>query len=268
MGDEMVNKNTPLMRQRLYAMLEPSARSGQGLSLFNRIIIGVILFASVVAILETEAALQGVFSEAFWTIELLIVIVFSFEYVARLYAAGEDPRYVGFVGRLRYMVSVWSIIDLLAIIPFIVTAGAGNTFVIRILKLLRLLRLARLGRFSRSWLFLSDAIYARRFELILSVTVALVIMLISSAFLYLFEARTQPDAFGSIPRAFWWSIATLTTVGYGDVTPMTLLGKIFAGMTAIAGVGLVAMPAGILASAFTDALEKQRHPSKAQDANK
>jgi voltage-gated potassium channel len=80
----------------------------------------------------------------------------------------------------------------------------------------------------------------------------------SSSLLYLVEAEAQPDAFGSLPRALWWSIATLTTVGYGDVTPITVLGKLFAGVTAIAGIGLIAMPTGVLAAAFSDALQRKR----------
>jgi len=222
----------------------------------------LIILAAVVAILETEETLRGAMPEVFWIAELFIVMVFSIEYLARVYAAGEDPRYSGFRGRLRFITSWWAIVDLLAILPFILTGGAYNSFIIRLLKLLRLLRVARVGRFSQAWVSLSDAIYGRRFELALSGAVAFLIMLISSAFLYVLEGDTQPDAFGSIPRALWWSVATLTTVGYGDVTPVTVMGRIFAGLTAIAGIGLIAMPTGILAAAFSEAMQNRKELAK------
>lgn len=100
------------------------------------------------------------------------------------------------------------------------------------------------------------------YELLLSVGVAGLLLLLSSAFLYAVEAAAQPEAFGSVPRALWWSIATLTTVGYGDVTPITALGKLFAGITAVAGIGLIAMPTGILAAAFSDAFQKKDAPEE------
>jgi voltage-gated potassium channel len=250
------------LREFLYRNLEPAAQAEGGLSHFNRVIVWLIIFASVVAILETEDTLRGAMPGVFWIAEFFIVMVFSIEYLARVYAAGEQPRYSGVRGRLRYMLSWWAIVDLLAILPFILTGGTYNSFIIRLLKLLRLLRVARVGRFSQAWVSLSDAIYGRRFELALSGTVAFLIMLISSAFLYVFEADTQPEAFGSIPRAFWWSVATLTTVGYGDVTPVTVLGRIFAGFTAVAGIGLIAMPTGILAAAFSEAMRKRNELAK------
>jgi len=257
-----VSRSSSQLREFLYRNLEPSARPEGGLSLFNRVIVWLIILAAVVAILETEETLRGAMPEVFWIAELFIVMVFSIEYLARVYAAGEDPRYSGFRGRLRFITSWWAIVDLLAILPFILTGGAYNSFIIRLLKLLRLLRVARVGRFSQAWVSLSDAIYGRRFELALSGAVAFLIMLISSAFLYVLEGDTQPDAFGSIPRALWWSVATLTTVGYGDVTPVTVMGRIFAGLTAIAGIGLIAMPTGILAAAFSEAMQNRKELAK------
>jgi voltage-gated potassium channel len=263
--EDPVSGSTFQLRGFLYKNLEPSAQVKGGLSLFNRVIVWLIIFASVVAVLETEDTLRAAMPGVFRIAEIFIVIVFSIEYLARVYAAGEEPRYSGFRGRLRYMLSWWAIVDLLAILPFFLTGGAYNSFIVRLLKLLRLLRVARVGRFSQAWVSLSDAIYGRRFELALSGTVAFLIMLISSAFLYVFEGDTQPEAFGSIPRALWWSVATLTTVGYGDVTPVTVLGRIFAGFTAIAGVGLIAMPTGILAAAFSEAMRKRNELAKCEN---
>ncbi|MEY6433209.1 potassium channel family protein [Thioalkalicoccus limnaeus] len=217
----------------------------------------LIVLSSLIAILETEAAIRDSAPQFFMGAQILIALLFTLEYGVRVYAAGEDPRFRGLSGRVRYMFTWWALVDLLAIVPFYVTGGAQNAFLIRLLRFLRLVRLLRLGALSSAWVFLADAVHARRFELALSAAAAGFLLIFSSACLYLFEARHQPEAFGSIPRALWWSVATLTTVGYGDVTPITPLGKLFASVTALAGIGLIAMPTGILAAAFSDALRRQ-----------
>jgi voltage-gated potassium channel len=144
------------------------------------------------------------------------------------------------------------------LLPIFLTALGAEAFLLRLARLLRILRLARLGRFSVAMSSISEAIGSRRHELLLSLGVAALVLVISSALLYLVEGGVQPDNFGSIPRAMWWSIVTLTTVGYGDVFPMTAVGRILAAITAVTGIGLIAMPAGILAASFSDAMKRQR----------
>jgi voltage-gated potassium channel len=127
------------------------------------------------------------------------------------------------------------------------------------IRLVRVLRLAKLGRFTQASRALSTAVHARRYELIISVGVAFFILLLTSTLMYIVEGHAQPQAFGSIPRAMWWAIATLTTVGYGDAVPITPFGRVLGGITAATGVGLIAMPAGILAAAMSDAIHARRH---------
>ncbi|MFI0472522.1 ion transporter [Halomonas sp. HMF6819] len=247
-----------MTRAELYRQLAPEARRQRGLSGVNRVICGLIILASLTAILETEPTLREPAAALFTTLEALFVVLFSIEYLIRLYAVGEDARYRGVTGRLRYMVTFWALLDLVAILPFFIGfVHQDNAFLLRLLRLARILRLARLGRFSRAWSSLSCALKTRAYELWLSAGVAGLLLLFSSACLYVVEADVQPEAFGSVPRALWWSIATLTTVGYGDVTPITPLGKIFAGLTAVSGIGLIAMPTGILAAAFSEAFRKK-----------
>lgn len=250
--------NPESIRARLYLYLAPGAWKGQGMSPVNLLVSVLIVIGSLSAILDTEPTLSDRFAIWFFVTELALFVCFSVEYVARVYAAGEDERYRGFVGRLKYCVSFWAIIDLLALLPFLVTIGVSNAFALRLTRLLRLLRLARLGRFSNAIDAVIEAVSVRRYELILSLMAAGFLLIGSASVLYLVEADNQPEAFGSIPRALWWSIATLTTVGYGDVTPITALGKIFAGLTAIAGIGLIAMPTGVLAAAFSDAFQRRQ----------
>jgi len=246
------------LRAWLYHRLEPHAASRGSLSLINRIIAVLIVASATCAVLETEPSMYGLAPLLFDWSEVLFGTVFLVEYCARIYAAGEDPRYRGVRGRLGFAVTGWMLIDLVALLPFLLSALPLNTFILRLLRLLRLLRMARLGRFSEALTAISEAIHSRAFELLVSVMIAVLLLVISSTVIYVFEAEQQPETFGSIPRALWWSVATLTTVGYGDVTPVTALGKIFAGFTAVAGIGMIAMPTGILAAAFSEAMQRRR----------
>ncbi|AQZ96799.1 potassium channel protein [Halopseudomonas phragmitis] len=245
------------MRAWLHQAVDPSARA-QGVSLFNLVICGLILIAVLIAVLETEQTLVDQFPVFFYLAEWLFFIVFAAEFCLRVYVAPLNPLFTGRFGRIRYLFSLWALIDLLALLPFLLTGTDVTAYYLRLARLLRVLRIARLGRFTHAWAMLGGAFHARRYELLISALIALLLLLVSSTFLYLLEAEGQPDAFGSVPRALWWSVATLTTVGYGDVTPLTAAGKFFAGITAVAGIGLVAMPTGILAAAFSDAFQKQR----------
>lgn len=245
-----------MFRFYLYRHLFPEGRDGPGLSRVNKFICALIVLASFVAIMETEVLFYESFPFLFDGLEIFFVTVFIIEYCARLYAAGEDFRYRGFLGRIRYIFTWWSIIDLLAILPSLLGFLSHNALLLRLIKVCRLLRLSRLGRFSNAWAALEQAMRSRSQELLLSAGVAGLLLLFSSALLYAVEAEMQPETFGSVPRTLWWSIATLTTVGYGDVTPVTALGKFFAGITAVAGIGLIAMPTGILAAAFSEAFQK------------
>ena len=218
----------------------------------------LILAATAVAILESEPTVLNGRERLFLALEIVFTAIFAIEYVARLWVAGENPKYSGALGRLHYAVTPAAVIDLLALAPLFLGILGSESFLLRLFRLLRILRVARLGRFSNAFEAISTAVRSRRYELLMSVGLATLLLLVSSTMLYLIEGDHQPETFGSIPRSMWWSIATLTTVGYGDVYPVTALGKLFAGVTAITGIGLIAMPTGILAAAFSEALQKRR----------
>jgi voltage-gated potassium channel len=246
------------VRQRIHSQLEPAAWSSSGLSPLNKLIGAMICIAAIVAILESESTIYRGREAIFAVAEIGFTVIFIAEYAARLWAVGENPTYAALTGRLRYAVTPSALIDLLAILPIFVVFLGSEAFILRIFRLIRILRLARLGRFSTAAKAISTAVSARRYELLMSLAIAGVLLLISSTLLYVVEGEGQPENFGSIPRSMWWSIATLTTVGYGDVYPLTVAGRIFAGITAITGIGLIAMPTGILAAAFSDAIQAQR----------
>lgn len=246
-------------RSRLYRLLEPSAWPREGLSWLNRLLCFLILTAALVALLETESTVRVGREAWFVGFEVVVGSLFVLEYMARLWVTVEHPDYRGPVwGRLKYMVSFSAVVDLLAILPLLLGLFGMEALFMRLMRVLRILRLARLGRFSVAMRELGHAVKARQFELYISLGLALLVLLFSSMMLYLLEGGVQEEAFGSIPRAMWWSVATLTTVGYGDVYPITALGRFFAALTALSGIGIIAMPTGIMAAAFSEAMQKNR----------
>lgn len=247
------------VRGRIARQLDPELTPGRALSWPNRLLVLAILVAGTLAILETEPTLVQGRGHLFAYAELGFGVVFAVEYLLRLWTSIENPRWgAGWRGRLRYAVSLPALVDLVAIIPTLLMVSGASPILLRFVRAIRIIRLAKLGRMSDAWDDLATALHERRHELGLTMMIAVVLMLVSSTLLYWAEGEIQPDKFGSIPRALWWSIITLTTIGYGDAFPISPLGRFFAGLTAICGVGLVAMPTGILAAAFSDTVQRRR----------
>jgi len=251
-----------MLRQKLSDALDPEMRAEPGLSGANKWIIGLICLSILLGILETEVHLTDGYEWVYLTAELLFFGVFLLEFVARLYAAPLNPRYRA---TWRYAVTFAALLDLFVLLSYLLPFFGLEVALLRFVRILRILRLARLGQYSVAMQVISRSVVQRRYELGLSVVAAFCLMLLSSTALYFAERGLQPEEFGSIPRAMWWSIATLTTVGYGDIVPITGLGRVFAAMTAIVGIGFIALPTGILAGAFSEALREMRE-AKSKDA--
>lgn len=250
-------------RRWAYQNLHTAAWRKSGISPINRLIAVLIVAAVALAIVQTEPAIATGNESLFRNLEIIFAIVFLAEYLARVWIAPEHPEFGdGWRGRLRYMVTLPAIIDLLALSTLFLTLFGSEGAFLRLFRLVRIFMLARLSRYSTAMRAIVQAVKSRRYELGASVTIAGFLLLVSSTLLYMVEGVGQPDDFGSIPRAMWWSIATLTTVGYGDAFPVTPVGKMLAGVTAITGIGLIAMPTGILAAAFSDAIQRQREANE------
>jgi voltage-gated potassium channel len=249
------------LRQAIWRQVDPEAYERQGLSPANRAVVWIVVLSSILAILETEPTVEEMAPGVFARLEWGFAFLFLAEYLVRLWAEGESPRFRGGQGRIRYALTPAAIVDLIAFLPSLVLPilpGAPNFMLLRLFRLVRILRLARLGRFSLAMRHLSQAVTDRKEELLLSLMLATFVLVFSAAGMYLIEGENDPQTFGSIPRAMWWSVCTLTTVGYGDIYPHTVLGKILGGVTSIAGIGLIAMPTGILAAAFSAAFQRTR----------
>lgn len=251
------SETPPTLRFRFHEALDPRTRS-RGLSPLNRLLVGLILLSAAVAVVETEPLIAKPFAGLLGVAEWAFGVVFTLEYLARLWSAPEDDQTVpAWRARLGFVVSPAAIVDLASIAAcFAPTVYGGG--LLRLFRLVRILRLAKLGRMTSAWQHLAEAVRSRKDELLLSLVAGLALMLVSATVLYMVEGPVQPEKFGSIPRALWWSVATLTTIGYGDVFPITPVGKVFASITALTSIGLVAMPTGILAAAFSEALQEHR----------
>lgn len=219
--------------------------------------------AVLAAILHTEPTIRYAYASTFTVAEIVFGLLFMMEYLARVWSVAEEAgsRNV-WVVRARFMCRPVSLLDLLVIVATLTPTFISDAAIFRTVRLVRIMALARFGRFSTAIDEFVLAIKERRQELFLTLGLGLFLLLFSATALYWAEGGAQPEAFGSIPRALWWAVATLTTVGYGDVTPITALGKVLAALVAFGGIGLVAMPAGIMASAYSDAMLRRRAREK------
>ncbi len=247
------------LRQRLWRAIEPGAWPGPGLSPLNRAIVAAILIGVVVSILATEPLLGRRVLSALGWVEVVLGTLFAVEYAARLWVAAEqDPSRPPWANRLAFVCSPFALVDLLILLVTIAPAFGLNLMALRMLRLLRILSLAKLGRMSGAFNHLIEAVASRRYELMATICLAAVLLILGASALHWIEGDLQPEEFGSIPRSLWWAVVTLTTIGYGDVYPVTALGKLVASVIAVIGIGVIALPTGILAAAFSDAVQRQR----------
>ena len=245
------------LRYRLYKILEMREEKSS-LSFFINAFIMILIVVNVIAIiLESVSSYQLRFGLWFWNIELFSIAVFSVEYLARVWVSVENLDYgKGWQGRLRYILSPMALIDLVAIVPFYL--GMFFNVDTRMLRILRLLRVFKLSRHFAVLGVLDTVLHNESKTLISAIFVMIILVVLSASGIYVVERNTQPDVFGSIPSAMWWATVTLTTVGYGDVVPVTVAGRLLGVFITVLGVGMAALPAGIIASGFTTELARRR----------
>jgi voltage-gated potassium channel len=247
------------LRKRLYRILEAGHIFNWKVLLFEILLIGFILANVVAVTLDSVKGIGTTYAREFYWFETISVLIFGIEYGLRLWVAMEDPRYGAsgpLWGRVRYALSPVMLIDLMSFAPGIVNIFIPSALDLRVLRLFRLLRLMKIARYSPALSTLIEVIMAERRALFGTLLLLLCVMVISAETMYVIEGPTQPN-FDSLPKAMYWAITTLTTTGYGDVVPISPMGRLVAGITMIFGLALFALPVGIVATNFVTEIHRR-----------
>jgi voltage-gated potassium channel len=247
------------LRRAVHRYLESASENDTASRIVDVCLVALIATSVAAVILESIPAFEARFAAELYWFEVITIAVFSVEYLLRVWSSVEieslDPERP-LRSRLRFMVSFQDIVDLLAILPFyLLLFGTFADVDMRFLRAIRLVRVLKLTRYFAALNLLIIAVRENSRALGASFLILITVMLFAASGMYYFERQSQPVDFGSIPAAMWWAFATLTTVGYGDVTPITVGGKIFGAMITVVGIGMVALPTSILASGYSQQLK-------------
>lgn len=249
-----------MIKKRVFQIISKADENDNVSRVFDISIMALIVLSVLSIILESFEDLRTKYTSIFSIFEYVTVVVFTIEYFARIWTAdllypnSKHPY-------IKYLTSFMAIIDLLAILPFYIPFISSDLRFLRLLRLLRMTRLLRvfkLGRYIDSLKGITNILKASAVQLIASVSVCLVLLLFASILMYAVENPAQPEAFPNVMASLWWAVCTLTTVGYGDVYPITALGKILASIIAFLGVGIIAIPTGIISAGFMNAVDKNK----------
>ena len=250
-------------RRRVYRTLDPTEKGSVPERIFEVVLILIILVNMIAIVFESVQEIDQKYHQFFRQLEIFSIFFFTLEYIARLYSIVENPVYSDpLTGRLKFAGTPLAIVDLLSFLPFYLTFLPIDLRFLRIFRLMALFRMFKIARYLHALSIFKRVLVERKEQLVLSFLFILFVLVIISFVMFYVEKDAQPDKFSSIPATMWWGIATLTTVGYGDMVPVTSVGKFLGGIFAIAGVGLLALPAGILSSGFFELLHVDRENKK------
>ena len=253
----MESRSGPGLRRRVYLALEGGDALASA-AFVRRFLVAVIAVSVAGVVLASVPEYRAQYALPLSLVEHAALFIFTVEYALRVWSAPEDVRMTGksdMAARFLYIHSPMALIDLLAIAPIYVEEYLPEDF--KILLTLRLLRFFKLVRYSPGMRSLIAAVEAERRALLASGVLLLGFIVMSAAAMYMVERNVQPDKFGTIPDAMWWAIVTLATVGYGDVVPTSLAGRLVAGFTMIAGMMMIALPIGVLVTSFSHEIHKR-----------
>ncbi len=261
---EFIERNRDkTLRQKVYALVNETPDSGKLHEIFEFIIVIWVLISVASVILESVDSINYYFHVEFIIIDTIAVAIFSTELLMRIYSCTEDPKYQHWLaGRINFSRQFSSLIDIVAIAPFFLESLLDHLFDLRFLRVFRLMRLFKLGRHSAATKSLFYVIQREWPVMKAAIFIMLMLVMLAACLGYLFEHEAQPDKFENIPQSIYWAVITLASVGYGDISPVTPAGRTITIILALLGIGIFAIPAAILASAFSDQLRIERETMK------
>ncbi len=248
----------PSFKEFVFRVIEKAPDGFRLAKYFNYFMVFLIILNVTVVVLETVRPVHAQYLVEFEIIDIISVAIFTVEYVLRLWVSTLHEEYRNPVtGRLRFAVEPHMIIDALAVLPFYlpILIPVDLRF-LRILRLFRIIRILKLGRYSDSITTFHNILKKKKEDLLLAASLLLIAIVLSSSLMYYAEHDAQPEAFASIPDSMWWAVVTLATVGYGDVHPITVIGKVLSGIVVLVGIAIFALPTAIFASGFIEEIRK------------
>lgn len=251
--------HSPTARQGAWRLLEAADPNHRASRKFQIFMLTLIFLNVIAVILESVSYLQTRFALAFLIFETVSIAVFTIEYAARVWSAVEDPRFSQpAMGRLRFALRPLPLVDLLAVLPFFLAFTTVDLRVLRALRLFRIVRILKAARYVAALRLFGEVVRAKREELLLTTGLMVTLLVIASSVMFFAENAAQPDKFSSIPASMWWAVATLTTVGYGDIYPVTAVGQVAGAVVAMLGIGFFALPTAMLGAGFVDAIQRSK----------
>jgi voltage-gated potassium channel len=250
------------IKKRIFEIIEKSENGDKASLIFDYFIIVLICLNIIAIIIGSIDNLQNIYSKQLLFFEYFSIFIFTVEYILRIWTAPykyENSK----LSYLKFIFSFMAIIDLLAILPFYLPFVTNiDLRYLRIFRLFRLLRILKLNRYNNSLDLVGRVLKNEKDKLIMTIFIMAILLLFASSSMYYIENAVQPDKFTDILSTLWWAVATLTTIGYGDVYPITPIGKILGGIIAILGIGLIALPSGIISSGLIQEVSKSKNENK------
>jgi voltage-gated potassium channel len=249
-------------RERIFKIIEKAKDGDTASAVFDWFLIVLICLNIVAVFLSSFDNINNRYNKLFSYFEYFSIFVFTIEYLLRLWTAPykfpSTTRWPSFFSYVRFIFSFMGILDLCAILPFYIPFVIIDLRILRIFRLFRLLRIFKLTRYNKSFDLIGRVFKREKDKLLMTFFIVGILLLLASSVMYTVENVVQPEAFPNILATLWWAVVTLTTVGYGDVYPVTVLGKLLSGVISILGIILIALPSGIISSGFVKEYEDEK----------
>ncbi len=247
------------IQRRIFEIIELDHPGDTYSKIFKVFIITLIILNIITVVISTVEDIYQQYQTWLDNFELISVIIFTIEYILRIWSSNVAPGYKHSIwGRIKFMFKPLVIIDLIAILPFYLPLFLPNLIFTRSFRLFRIFRIFKITRYSDTTKLFAQVIKSKQEEIVIAIFIGVILLVTSASLMYFAENEAQPENFPHIPAAMWWGVVTLTTVGYGDVYPITPLGRFLGAIVALIGIGIFALPTGIVASGFTEEIQKKR----------